>query len=152
VSFGALGGAFSIDHYARTNGLDWWAGLEETQQDDLDLLGDAPLDVLVTHDAPFGAEPAHGSEIGSIDEMRASRTRRLLADAVAATQPRLVLHGHWHLRNKVNLMFDEPRDPQRRWATVHGLASDIEDSAQSWATLDLATLKFRDGNAVSGVR
>lgn len=50
VRFGALGGAFSLDWRTRTIGTTWWPTREELGDTDVERLGDAPLDVLLTHD------------------------------------------------------------------------------------------------------
>ena len=143
--FGALGGAFSVDHAYRSAGVDWWPDAEELHEADVDRLGDAPLDVLVTHEAPLGAEPQGTMVIGPADQLAAERTRLLLRRAVEATQPALVLHGHWHQRQTVNLKFGAPASSERRGARVEGLASDVEADGRSWGVLDLATLQLRDG-------
>src|SRR5690625_2710235 len=51
VRFGALGGARSVDKDVRIEGVDWWPD-EEAHPSDVDWLGDEPLDVLLTHEAP----------------------------------------------------------------------------------------------------
>lgn len=93
--FGALGGAASTDRQHRKRYRDWW--VEETPtRDDLDRLGAEPLDVLACHDAP-GEHPI-GDRPDRVDDPRSVRVRALLTEAVAATTPRLVFHGHWHHR------------------------------------------------------
>jgi hypothetical protein len=101
IRFGALGGAFSVDWHYRTPGIDWWPGVEEVRHEDVERLGDAWLDELVTHDAPEGAQPALGHwDFMPGDEERARVSQRRLREAVNATHPKLVLHGHWHVRNQ----------------------------------------------------
>jgi len=125
VRFGALGGAFSLDWRGRLPGVTWWPGAEEVQPEDVERLSAAPLDVLLTHDAPLGAEPQppfatiHPLE----DEHRAWVSRRLLLDAIEATRPTLVLHGHWHHRN--SQVIELPDCAVR----VEGLASNLEGDA-----------------------
>lgn len=98
VRFGALGGAFSIDHRYRTPGRDWWPRIEEVQPEDLDALGRDPLDVLVSHDCPTGASPPSGPRIDPGDDAQSKVSRDLLRAAVNATKPRLMFAGHWHQR------------------------------------------------------
>jgi len=52
----------------------------------------------------------------------AATARLLVRRAVEATQPALVLHGHWHQWRSVDLTFDAPASSERRWAQVEGLA------------------------------
>lgn len=100
----ALGGAVSPDR--RDRAVRHWRWPEEgTTRADLDRLlahvgidHGCSLDVLFTHDAPGqvlglkGGMPNVPQE--TLDAI--SDSRRLLAEAVDATRPRLVIHGHWH--------------------------------------------------------
>ncbi|WP_418606295.1 O-antigen ligase family protein [Georgenia sp. SUBG003] len=45
-----VGGAFSVDRDRRREGMTLWADLEEPTQEDIEQLGDDPLDVLLTHE------------------------------------------------------------------------------------------------------
>jgi len=132
MSFGALGGAFSVDRQRRTTGLDFWP--EETvSAADVARLGPAPLDVLVCHDAPVrpeGAEPLPRRLLREPDE--ASRAQ--VAAAVAATSPRLVVHGHWHHRYTSEV--PTPGGVTR----IEGLASNLEADDGALLALDTATL------------
>lgn len=94
-TFGVLAGAHSVDQDVRTAGVDWWPEEEPTQAD-VDRLGDAPLDVLLAHDAPLGAPLA--SELNLPPGHPADGPRELITQAVERTRPRLLLHGHWHQR------------------------------------------------------
>ena len=102
LAFGALGGAASPDREIPSVRSYRWAA-ETTTREDLDrLLHNAPdsgLDVLLTHDAPEGVDglvsglnfqmPRHLEE-------EAKGGQRLLREAVDATNPHTVFHGHWH--------------------------------------------------------
>lgn len=139
--FGALGGAFSIDHAWRTPGTSWWA--EETITDEeVERLGREPLDVLVTHDAPAGV-PIFGAELPAADEHRAYDNRRRVAVAVDNTSPALVVHGHWHHRYGYTLRNEAS-------TRVEGLSSDQEGDGGAWAVLQLPTLAFTDGSTLTG--
>ena len=108
VRFGALGGAFSVDWRRRTLGVSWWR--EEMITDvDVRALGDDPLEVLVTHDCPKGIDLA-GWALPEIDELRANEVRELIERAVRATTPKLIVHGHWHVRhtNALSWLTDSP--------------------------------------------
>lgn len=151
VRFGALGGAFSIDWApspadlwsGRTPGWDWWPGLEEPQEADAARLGDEPLDVLVTHDAPLGTDLGDKAPLDPETEWRARQTRRLLSEVVSRLRPSLVVHGHWHRRNSdvIGRLDPELSEAAGRpvWAEtrVEGLAADLQANAGAWAVLCL---------------
>lgn len=141
--FGALGGAFSIDWRHRVLGESWWPQ-EVLTAADVDRLGDERLDVLVCHDAPAGV-PLRGLALPPADEVRASEVRDLIAEAVRRTQPRLVVHGHWHHRYSFELTWPIADDAAGlAWAStqVEGLAADVQASHQAWAILDLDPFAF----------
>lgn len=141
--FGFLGGAFSVDWRDRTHGIDWWPN-EMTDHSDVERLGDEPLDVLVAHEAPAGLDLAAG-QLPAEDQIRTDQVRSLIATAVEATQPRIVLHGHWHHVHDTELSWiDRVATEQSgglawRSTRVIGLGCDGDVSA-GWAVLDLGTL------------
>jgi hypothetical protein len=98
--FGALGGAFSVDWEpdpghnwpGRVPGVDWWPALEEPTMAGAAKLGDEPLDVLITHDAPNGTDM---TGIARPKEGEAAARARAVIDAVVhRLKPQLLLHGH----------------------------------------------------------
>lgn len=95
--FGAVGGAHSIDRDYREPHVSWWEA-ERITQDDIDTLGDEPLDVLLTHDVPEGTPVQSHLRLPDIHEQLSRDGRLLLAQAARRTQPRLVFSGHWHQR------------------------------------------------------
>ena len=99
MRFGALGGAVSIDRFLRREGVNWWPEEAPTQAD-VDRLGDDPLDVLVTHSAPTTDLTPRARRLplphSIVADLRA--VRDLLDKAVRRTHPRLVVHGHYHVR------------------------------------------------------
>jgi hypothetical protein len=147
VRFGALGGAFSIDWRDRKPGKSWWPQ-ETTRTDDIERLGTAHLDVLVTHDAPAGV-PLAGFRLPTEDEVRAEEVRRLVREATEATEPKLVLHGDWHRRNTYELAWPTEENGQLLWRStvVEGLAADVHGDFQAWGILDLAPLAFTGGES-----
>lgn len=99
---GFLGGAPSIDKRWRLqSGQGWWAE-EEIEDSDVESLVTAaagvPLDVLVTHDAPFlppGITPRlNDGEFMTKSYLSIKRVR----EAVSSTRPPLLVHGHYHIR------------------------------------------------------
>lgn len=142
VRFGALGGAFSIDWRSRRPGSSWWPE-EVTTAEDVEALGSGALDVLVAHDAPAGV-PLQGLALPDVDQVRSDEVRALVAAAVKATMPKLVLHGHWHRRHSFELTWPVSGGGALDWAhtQVEGLASNIEHDHRAWGVLDLDPLRF----------
>ena len=102
---GALGGAVSPDKFITKLAPHRWPDHEAPSRDDLRrLLANAPdgLDVLFCHDAPAGVEGLKGLPPALIPDWilaECREVRSLLRDAVERTEPRLVVHGHWHQTN-----------------------------------------------------
>lgn len=104
--FGALGGTVSPNKWQP--GAELWSWPQEmiTQQDVDRLKHNASdgLDVLISHDAP-------ADTTGLISTMwmppsvqdEADTAQRLVQDAVNATNPVLMFHGHWHQPNQCRL-------------------------------------------------
>jgi predicted phosphodiesterase len=129
VRFGALGGAFSVDWRARRVGTSWWPD-EVITDNDVVALGSETLDVLITHDCPPGLDLASGWQLRRDDQAVCDAQRELIAEAIAATSPRLLIHGHWHLRHEAVL----------ESLRVIGLGCD-GDGADAYLVLDLADVE-----------
>lgn len=98
VRFLALGGAYSIDKASRKEHVSWWPQ-ERITEADIIRCGDAPTDVLVCHDVPWGVDDPYGSYRENKNLFpESNRNRQALRAVVEATQPRLVVHGHTHWR------------------------------------------------------
>lgn len=138
VRFGALGGAFSIDRSFRLLGQSWW-DTETITAEDRRRLGSEPLDVLLTHDAPEGVRQSGVDVEGAKIDPRSRENRRLVEEARRATGPRLLLHGHYHLRYR-GLLGDPPARTR-----IEGLAADIQGDGTAWGVLELPSLDFADG-------
>lgn len=137
VRFAALGGAYSIDKPYRRVGKSWWH--EETiTEDEVDrTIAGGPADVLVCHDVPDEATIAMSRVRGWKSHPLTDANRRRLERVRQALRPRLVVHGHYHVRYREEL--DDG-------TIVHGLASDGE-GVQSWGLLDTRTLTVRNVGA-----
>ena len=146
VRFGALGGAFSVDRRERVQGESWWPA-EVTTDADVERLGDGPLDVLVTHDAPEGT-PLRGLGLPPVDQVLADEVRARIRSAVESTGPRLLLHGHWHHRYSHELTWPTTVDGELAWRAtqVEGLAADVQRNRRSWGILELEPLRFVDAD------
>jgi hypothetical protein len=153
VAFGSLGGAASIDALLEQAGVDfgrrpyregwdWFPELECPTLADVARLP-AHVDVLLTHEAPLGIDLRHFNgfpnllippEVQTVSDL----PRCIVAEAIAATTPSLVIHGHWHGRNQGRL----------DWAScdVLGLAANSRRhgrDARSFAILDLPDLTIK---------
>lgn len=143
LRFGFLGGAFSVDWRDRTHGIDWWPN-EKTDHSDVARLGGDDLDVLIAHDAPAGVDLSSW-RLPTEDQVRTDEVRSLIAMAVEATRPRIVLHGHWHHAHDSELSWIDRATTEQigeltwRSTRVVGLSCD-GDAAGGWLVLDLATL------------
>lgn len=153
VIFGGLGGAASIDALLERSGVDfgrgpyregwdWFPELECPTLADVAKLP-AHVDVLLTHEAPLGVDLRHLDGFPNLvipPEVQAVTDvpRCVVAEAVAATTPQLVIHGHWHGRNQAYL----------GWAAcnVLGLAANSRCNGRdqrSFAILDLPDLTIK---------
>jgi len=106
----AAGGAVSVDRYGRTEGVSWFRDEALTDAEVEQIVADGPVDVVVSHDAPWGTEllgrrlsldlPASECESSWPDDLleqsdeHMARVRRLV-DGVRASR---VFHGHHHVR------------------------------------------------------
>ncbi len=144
-AIGALGGAFSIDWRLREGGVNWWTG-ETTTAADVAQLGDAPLDLLFTHDVPIGIGVRADMPLPADDLARARHNRTLVQEAFDATGPELLVHGHWHVRHSLELArsvsLRPPGDPVPGPARVEGFASDLEGDERAWGVLDVRSLEL----------
>lgn len=113
---GTLGGAASIDAYLEDAGLtlehpepyrrgwDWFPELEQPTQDIVEGLS-TRVDLLLTHEAPIEVDLSHlngfpGVYISPEIQRLVDRPRLIVSSMVCATEPKLLIHGHWHGRNR----------------------------------------------------
>lgn len=142
VTFLALGGAGSVDKRWRTPGRDWWSEESITDDDVVRAVQGGKVDVMLTHDAPTRARPValadshwdvSGVGVDVLADCEASQRR--LQQVVDAVQPRLLVHGHWHLWRDDGL--DHPDGSRYR---IVGL--DCNRSRRTAAVLDLPSLNL----------
>lgn len=135
-TFLGCGGAYSIDKPYRREGESWWAG-ETITEGDIERCGTEKVDVLVTHDAPWGTPNVIGpGTVGDKDDYPESAANRKRVAAIAQrTQPSLIVHGHYHHRNTA--LYEGAR--------VEGLGRD-GDALGSIAVLNLDDLSVTNVN------
>lgn len=137
ISFMGLGGAVSIDRDHRIPGASWWQEESITERDIAKCFETEYVDVLLTHDAPFGAKKIEETakkyqykyDDASIMNRKAVRT------VMEHLRPLRLYHGHWHLRHSETLQY-------------HGSSTQVEGldcdgtGAESWAVLDTTDADF----------
>jgi predicted phosphodiesterase len=99
-SFLVCGGAVSVDKLARQEGVSWWSQ-EAITDEDVVRCGDASVNVLLTHDAPWQTtkgDHIHRSGYGMSADIETYLNRLRIGRIVEATSPSLVVHGHLHRR------------------------------------------------------
>jgi predicted phosphodiesterase len=96
LTFGAVGGAVSIDRDHRTEGRSWWPQ-EATTPDDIslfrDMLGDNRVDVLLTHDSPTNLPVWNGFVK---DDVASENNRHMMNMAYDEADATVAFHGHYH--------------------------------------------------------
>lgn len=98
VWFGAFGGAFSIDRWARTEDSPRYGWFKEEVPDESKIPGLGKVDVLFTHDSPIIPPSVYGTYFKDDETSRLSQAA--VYHAVVASKPALVIHGHWHLNER----------------------------------------------------
>lgn len=104
TTFGALGGAYSINEKFLDEGKSLFAELEQVKADDVTKLGLQKLDVLLTHDVPEGVRVKKGFNLKKDVEAKAEISRKLIREAIENTKPEHVFSGHWHQRRDEELI------------------------------------------------
>ena len=92
-----VGGALSIDKALRTENWDWWSDEELSINDLYNVMDNCLLtkpSIMITHDCPDVVSDIlflqHRFKIKS-------RTSQALSSIFNAWQPKLWIHGHWHI-------------------------------------------------------
>lgn len=102
VGFLALGGARSLDRARRYAGRKpYWITETITGSDVEAACAHGPVDVLISHDAPTGVLIPNFDRFctgyGDGEILAAQAHRQTLRDVVDHVQPRLIIHGHYHV-------------------------------------------------------
>ena len=123
-----IGGAQSVDQNLRTEGRDWFRN-EIPNQRELHRAADEPADVVLAHEGPSSVELV-GNYKGRIPPSvlrRADGFRKELETIRRIVEPRLWVHGHWHLRNtaQVDMTRVETLSDHRSIWTDHLLEEEL---------------------------
>lgn len=137
IRFLGLGGAFSIDSQWRINaekarsapGTLWWP-TEMVRDEDVDAavenLEGQPVDVMFTHDCPTGPDVPMVRREDKWKFPQTWKNRESLRTVFDKAQPKLLVHGHYHVRYTELLAEAYERDGQLdyRQCRIEGLAND----------------------------
>jgi Icc-related predicted phosphoesterase len=94
TTFMGYGGAYSVDWLDRVEGDSWWRG-ELINPFDVDLLSNEPVDILMTHEAPYN----NGEKITYKDDIQVSIAQRhLVKEILDKVTPQFHICGHHHTR------------------------------------------------------
>ena len=103
-----VGGAWSIDWYRRTNGIDWWDDEELSIAEwgqVIETYAVMKPEIMVTHDCPSSVSKelfiGAGKALGSREIP--TRTGQALQSMFELHQPKLWIFGHWHF-NEMRVM------------------------------------------------
>lgn len=95
VSFMSYGGAYSVDRQYRTKNISWFPR-EVIELSHIESLSDERVDILLTHDVPFGYSFPYDETLP--DSVTSAEQRRHLLQLVYKTKPFLCFGGHHHMR------------------------------------------------------
>ena len=129
VVFGAIGGAVSIDKNKRTPGHTWWHNEEISNVDLRKCEEMGNVDVLLSHDCPLTGN------VEDYCDFRADALfmghRRKLQHVVEVVKPKLLFHGHFHVRYEgtANYTVDEG---DVVWFPIIGLFHNYDYRKQSY--------------------
>lgn len=94
-----IGGATSIDKQYRVPYVSWWPEEDITESDVQKCIEQGPVDVIMSHDAPWLPPKLPPLAINADVLADAKANRRRLKHIVEATEPRFLYHGHLHIRS-----------------------------------------------------
>jgi predicted phosphodiesterase len=114
-----LGGAYSVDSPKRQIGVSWWPQETITLQDAENAVNGGKVDVMFTHDAPYGIDlPNTEWAIETFGEYQlkiSEGNSKLLLEVVNEVKPDVLWHGHHHMR------YDQVLYTQGHKVSVRGL-------------------------------
>lgn len=146
VKFLGMGGAHSVDASWRKKNGHLWQPQEDITDAQVDAaISEGPADVLISHDCPDKVYIPGLDETGSFfpywEIIRSGENRARLQKIVNATQPRMILHGHYHRRSSKEVDFGYGE------VTVHSLDCDntsFDSNVLIYDMADIVSIVRRD--------
>lgn len=134
VDFMGIGGAYSIDKEWRLRNGAFWSPFETiTYAQALHASRDGNVDILFTHDVPWGVKNCYGRMTGGGDKdmwPESAANRKTLRAVVDAVEPDWLFHGHCHHFYNESLVLDSGHVVE-----VTGLARDTMEN--SYLTIEI---------------
>jgi hypothetical protein len=140
VTFMGFGGAYSIDKNSRTEGVSWWPEEVANQQEIDYAIAAGKVDILFSHDCPNEYDIAfqmHIQRKGFRTIQEAADSRKIISQVVNVVKPRLIYHGHYHIRYSDVFEIDDQE------IKITGLAHDWAPNNDSYMYLELEHIKER---------
>lgn len=131
VKFMSYGGAFSVDYESRTDGIDWFDGIENVDPDHIESISYDEVDVLLTHDVPLGKDLGYPK--GALTDI-SEKTRLQLTYLVDKVKPHFGYGGHHHK----NISWDITTE---RGDCRYTIINCNETMDRSWMLLDTYQIK-----------
>ena len=130
----SLGGAHSVDTFARKEGVSVWDEEHLSDEDVANAIDGGPVDIMVCHDSPNKVHipdlPSHMFPVHEI--YQADLHRAKLGVVVDAVRPKALFHGHYHVRYS-----DFRWLPEGDTTHINGLADDGAKLADNIMVLNL---------------
>lgn len=135
ITFGAIGGAFSIDRKRRVKFIDWFPQ-EIISEITVGSFAEK-VDILLTHDVPsmvdistpFILEYNRPIEIDKGTDLNRER----LNEIVLKAEPNKLIHGHWHMFYK--------QDVDTSWGKMQTIGLNCNRTSDWWTILDTEEIK-----------
>lgn len=146
LNFLAMGGAHSPDKQKRSRHVDWWPQEKITPEQmrdtvrnvDRHLGSNRQLDVLVSHDCPAGINVMGEQQMWQFEFPETYENRKRLKIPVDLFHPRLVVHGHYHVR------YHTVVGPDDRPIRVEGLSCDENRDGMALLNTNLDSLELQN--------
>jgi len=99
TTFLPVGGANSVDKAFRKKGYDWFPNELITVEEYIKCADINGIDVVLSHDCPLGVVLNDRLQDFYPDTLT-TKNRRLLQDIIDEINPKLLVHGHYHIKYK----------------------------------------------------
>lgn len=137
----SLGGANSIDREWREPNRTWWKEESITLGDIYKTVEGGQADIMFAHDCAYGVQiPLNHRDSGwtAAGLAYAQESRMMLRAAVDIVQPKLFMHGHYHVfYNTLNVLNDGNADYETQFVGLN-----MDDHDNSNALLNLGSLEL----------